>query len=281
MAALSTLAIPTLPGIPAAPPLPVDPRGRARPARRARPSPRALGPLLPAEPALYPWLARRFAPGEATLWVGPARYVETLLELLYAGCAAADGRVSLLEGANRFQPYRVGERARALALDPGEALERVRLARAFTAYQMIGLVDAWAREIRRTRPTLLVAHEIPALFYEAEFPPEERGPLLGHAARVLADLVRTTGLPLLVTCADGLPGFPGLAEHGPRLFDLVRVAPRPGGVHLDAYREAAHLALLQRPDGQRGLEEFGLDSVGEVSRWDGRSRRTAKRSRSG
>jgi len=282
LVALSSVAVPSIPSVPVLVP---EPRVRSAPRPRAgTASPRRTRPdlaLLPDAPALYPWLARRFAPGEATLWVGPAPYVETLLELLYAGCAAVEGRVSLLEGANRFHPYRISERARALGVEPGEALERVRLARAFTGYQMVALVDAWAKEVERSHPTLLVAHEIPALFFAAEFPVEERAPLLAHAARRLAELVRSSRLPLLVTSATGLAGFPGLADDGPRLFDMVRVEPKSNGVHLEAYREAAHLALLERPDGQRGLEEFAPDWREEVSRWGGRSRRTGKRSRSG
>jgi hypothetical protein len=205
--------------------------------------------------------------------------VEALLELLYAGVAATGGRISLLEGANRFHPYRIGERARSLGVDPGEALDAIRLARAFTGYQMVALVEGWAREVKRTRPTLLVAHEVPALFFETEFPEEERVPLLEHAARRIEQLVRSTGLPLLLTSANGFAGFPGLKEHGPRVFDLVRIASDAHGVTLEAYREATRLSMVHRPDGQRGLEEFGGPIAGEVTPWDGRSRRTGRRSR--
>ena len=281
MAAAPSIAIPTARSVPAVlPPPSLPPTLPAlRPSRpRSLPSP---GPLFPDAPALFPWMARRFAPGEATLWIGPARATESLLEILYAGCAAAGGRISLLEGANRFHPYRIGERARSFGLDPGEALDRIRLARAFTAYQMIALVDGWAREVRRTRPTFLVAHEVPALFFESEFPEEERTPLLTHAARTLAALARSTRLPMLITSASGFEGFPGLRDAGPTLFDLVRLTPEPGGLALEAYREATRLALVHRPDGQRGLEEFVGAIAGEVTAWDGQYRRTGRRSRSG
>jgi len=248
-----------------------SPRSRRGRARR----------LLPSEPALFPWIARRLVPGEMTVWSGPSVAVEPLLELLYVGSARARGRVSLLEGANRFHPYRLGELGRAFGLDARETVRRIRLARAFTAYQMVALVDGWAREIRRSHPTFLVAHELPALFFEAEFPPEERAPLLAQMARTLAEIARSTRLPMLVTSASGLAGFPGLKDEGPTLFDLVRLTLEPGGLALEAYREATRLALVHRPDGQRGLEEFVGAIAGEVTAWDGRYRRTGKRSRSG
>lgn len=284
MVAIASTAVPAAPALPVLEPIaPSLPRlvpevGPARPRarRRAAPSER---PVLPESPAVFGWLGRRFAAGEATLFVGPSRVVEPLLELLYVGCVAAGGRVSLLEGSNRFHPYRVGERARSLGLDPGEALERIRLARAFTGYQMAALVDGWSREARAHRPSLLVAHDVPAMFFESEFPEKERAPLLRHVAESLAGVIDATGLPMLLTVPDGLGGFPGLADLGPRLFDLVRVTPGAAGVALEGYREAARLSLVRRPDGQRGLEEF--DGGQEVTPWDARPPRTDRRWTSG
>ena len=277
-----SVAVPrALPAIPSVGPVPVEPvpRPRLRALRLARRSAPTLS--FPATPAVFPWLARRFSPGEATLWVGPPRPTEALLELLYAGVVATGGRVSLLEGANRFHPYRIAERARSLGVDPTEALERIRLARAFTAYQMVSLVDGWARELRSHGASLLVAHELPTLFFESEFPQEERAPLLHHLARCLSRIARASGLPMLVTASGGLSAFPGLAEEGPRLFDLVRIGEGPAGVRLEAYQESTRMDLLHRPDGQRGLEEYDGDPAEGVTAWAGRYRPIGRRSRSG
>jgi Rad51 len=241
------------------------------------------GPLLPSEPALFPWLARRFAPGEVTLWTGPRVAVEPVLELLYAGNARARGRVSLLEGANRFHPYRVGELGRSLGVDATETLRRIRLARAFTAYQMVALVDAWAAEARRHPPTLLVAHDLPALFAADEVPDDERTALLRHVARTLGALADDVRVPLLVTLdPGGLDRFPGLADEGPRWCDLVTFVRGPGTLRLRALRDDARLAIVPRPAGQRGLEEFGGGSAAEeVIAWGAPLRRTARHSRNG
>jgi len=266
---------------PSVPPVapPAD-RPTARP-RAIRPSRRAR-PLLPDAPALFPWLSARFSDGEATLWSGPPGVTEVLLRDVFAGVAAAGGRVSLLEGANRFDPYRVVERGRALGVPPDELLERIRLARAFTVHQMVALADGWAAEVRRHRPTLLVAHELPALFDDPDVDPEERAPLLAAAAEGLRRAAESVRLPLLVTSARGLPGFPGLAERGPRLFDFLRLRPAPGRVVLTSHRVRDRLALVARPDGQVGLEAFGAAPRGEeVIRWDAPSRPTGRRWRSG
>ncbi|HXW67072.1 MAG TPA: hypothetical protein VEL82_04250 [Thermoplasmata archaeon] len=261
-------------------PIPDAPLPRIRLAPRPR---RSRSPaILPREPALFPWLARRFAPGEATVWTGPRTALEPILELLYAGSARARGRISLLEGANRFHPYRVGELGRSLGVDATETLRRIRLARAFTAYQMVALVDGWAAEVRRHRPTLLVAHELPALFAADEVPDDERVALLRHVARVLRALADRVRAPLLVTLAPGgLARFPGLAEEGPRWCDYLSFVRGPSTVRVHALRDDGRLTLIPRAGGQRGIEEFGSPSNEEVIAWGAPPRRTARRSRSG
>jgi hypothetical protein len=261
---------------------PLVPEGERFPLSRPRRARRSARSVLPKDPALFGWLARRFAAGEATLWVGASWAIEELLETLYAGSALVRGRVSLLEGANRFHPYRIGERGRALGIDPGTVLERVRLARAFTAYQLVSLVDAWSSEVRRRPPSLMVAHAPSDLFLTSEVPEIERGPLLQHVAVTLRALTRSSDCPLLITCPGGLSQFPGLREHGPPLYDMVRFTPGPHQLVLDAYREEARLTLVARAAGQHGLDEFGtFEATEEVIAWDARHQRTAKRSRSG
>jgi hypothetical protein len=266
------------PSIPAPPPSESIARIRLAPhSRRSR-----AAPLLPSEPALFPWLARRFAPGEVTLWTGPGVAVEPMLELLYAGNALARGRVSLLEGGNRFHPYRIGELGRSLGVDATETLRRIRLARAFTAYQMVALVDGWANEARRHPPTLLVAHDLPALFAADEIPDDERAALLRHVARTLRTLADDVRAPLLLTLnPGGLDRFPGLVDEGPRWCDLVTFVRGPGTLRLCALRDDARLAIVPRVGGQRGMEEFGGGSAEEVIAWGAPLRRTARHSRNG
>ena len=265
-------------GAPASPhpasPVPVRFAPRSR---RVRPA-----PFLPSKPSLFPWLARRFSPGEATVWVGSPVAVEPVLESLYVGSALARGRISLLEGGNRFRPYHLGELGRAFGLDAAEPLQRIRLARAFTAYQTVALVDGWAREARRHPPTLLVGHDLPALFAADEIAEDERDALLRHIARALRRLLDRLRAPLLLTLGpDGLDRFPGLADEGPRWCDLVAFDRGPHTLRVRSVRDDARLALVPRAPGQRGIEEFGEPTSEEVIAWDVPPRRTVRRSRSG
>jgi hypothetical protein len=248
-----------------------------------RPVPSRAPPILPPEPALFPWLARGFVPGEATLWCGPRLAVDPLLEALYAGSALVRGRISLLEGANRFHPYRIGELGRSFGVEAEATLRRIRLARAFTAHQMVALVEGWAREVRRHRPTLLVGHDLPTLFWDGETPDDERDALLRRVAATLADLLRRVDLPLLLTLGpEGIASFPGLADAGPRWAEYVTFGRGVSTLRLRGLRDDARLTLVARPSGQLGLEAFGgQSSAGEVIAWDVPPRRTARPSRSG
>jgi hypothetical protein len=284
----------TFPVAPAFPPeddvlgLPFRPEERAPPSPRprvrrpARAAPLRAPPVLPSAPALFPWLARSLAPGEATLWCGSRSAVDPLVELVYAGSAAVGGRISLLEGSNRFHPYRIGELGRSLGVDAGATLGRIRLARAFTAHQMVALVDGWAREARRHPPTLLVGHDLPTLFWDGETPDDERDALLRHVARTLAGLLATVRVPLLLTLGpDGAARFRGLADEGPRWADFVRFERGPTTLRARALRDDRRLALVPRAAGQTGIEEFdGRPTAEEVIGWDVPRRRTARRSRS-
>ncbi len=274
--------VPGVESFPLPGPLRVSSRPIGRGCPRSRPRAGCPLPLLPEEPALFPWLARRFAPGEATLWTGPPLAVEPILELLYAGVARAGRRVSLVEGGNRFQPYRIGELGRSLGIDATETLEWIRLARAFTAYQLVALVDGWASEVRRHPADLLVGHDLPALFTNDEIPAEERTELLRHVARTLGELVREVRSPLLLTLgARGFAEFPGLPESGPPWSDLVTFTRGPGTLRAHSLRSDARLALVPRPAGQHGIDEYGEPSPEEVVAWAAPPRRTAKRSKSG
>ncbi len=253
-------------------------RHLSRPTRR--PHRRAM--TLPSTPNLFPWLAQRFSPGEATVWVGPPSAIEPMLELLYAGSAVARGRISLIEGSNRFHPFRIGELGRSLGVDATSTLERIRIARSFTAHQTVALVDGWSAEARHRLPTLLVGHGlVSGPLDDPEVPADERAALASHMARRLSTLLRKVPTPLLLTMEGGLDRFPGLVEEGPRLYDYLLIQHRPNGLTLRALRDDSRFELVQRPSGQRGLDEFSETNEREVMRWDAPRRRTAKHSKSG
>src|SRR3990170_6721402 len=59
-----------------------------------------------------------------------------------AGWMAGQGiDVIVLDGANRFDPYMVSSFAKKVSVLPEDLLKKIRIARAFTCYQMATLVE--------------------------------------------------------------------------------------------------------------------------------------------
>ena len=209
---------------------------RPVPSRVPHPS-RPEGDGVPRFPPLFAWLARRFAPGQLTLWVGARAALDPVLEMLYAGNALGRGRISLLEGANHFNPYRLGEVGRGLGVDAAEVLRHIRLARSFTGYQMVALVDAWSAEVPvGTRPPSSSATTFrPPL--DRRYPrgraggaaPPRRG-IPPHARRVDPDPAPPDARPARTA------RFPGLDEAGPPWCDLVTFSRGPVALRLRALR---------------------------------------------
>ena len=89
-------------------------------------------------------------------------------------------------------------------------------------------------------------------------------------------------MPLLLTLSpDGFDRFRALAEEGPPWSDVVTFARGPGTLRLRALRDDGRVALVPRPPGQTGMEQFGVTFAEEVIAWDAPLRPTARRSRSG
>ncbi|QSW97895.1 hypothetical protein [Haloterrigena alkaliphila] len=81
------------------------------------------------------------------------------------------------------------------------ALESLRVARAFTAYQHHSLVRAVTR---RAGPdaSLIVAPNVASLYHDADLPEWEREDLLAASLETLAELGRVLECPVVVTSAD-------------------------------------------------------------------------------
>lgn len=238
------------------------------------------GCLFPPVPGIFPWLERRFLPGEMTVLQGPSSSVRGFLPFLLAAVVAQGGTVSLRDGARGFAPYEVGALARRWGSPVAEALARIRVARAFTVHQLVTLMETWGEEEAAASPPsdLLVAHEPFALFHDPDVQEYERAALLPHLDRVTARLLRSTKRPLLRVRYDMGADEPVADGPGPRPWETLRLVPRrEGGVVLEATRSREALDLVALAAHQRPLEDF--DDVGAtaggIQRWDARSPPTA------
>lgn len=76
-------------------------------------------------------------PGRITIAFGASAFLPCLLAEL-----ALRGPVAVLDGGNRFPAYRIAREIRKRSLDVLEASNRIHLRRAFTAYQVVHLLES-------------------------------------------------------------------------------------------------------------------------------------------
>ncbi len=118
-------------------------------------------------------LERARQPGLTLLWGSraPARALLTLLAMT----AARGHTPRLFDGGNRFDGYFVARLARRMSADPYALLERIRLSRAFTCFQLAELVENAPES-----PEPLFVLDLLATFYDESVPLRESERLLAH-----------------------------------------------------------------------------------------------------
>ena len=129
--------------------------------------------------------------------------------------AEKDMDVILLDGANRFDPYVVSSLARRASIPPEKLLKRIRIARAFTCYQMAtlmgeklselieqeksGLTDLFPSPLRdpfHRRPWVIVLGPI-TTFLDEDVPEREVRPLFERSLRSV-ERMAMEGVPFLL-----------------------------------------------------------------------------------
>lgn len=122
--------------------------------------------------------------GRLLLVLAPHAAAEAMLAL--TAHLARRGPLRVLDGGNRFNAYRVARFLRPLSgADLSGALERIQVARAFTCYQMLGLLQASPPE---GAPTLVI--DFLDTFYDQSALLAERRRLLDRCLEELARLSR-------------------------------------------------------------------------------------------
>jgi hypothetical protein len=158
----------------------------------------AVRPPLRSIPAIDT-LTGGFEPGKVTLIDSSSRFVFQLASLLCVR-AALDGPVVFVDGGNSIDPYGIARICRARRLDARLVLSRIRVARAFTAYQLSTLVNErldWA--VRESAAgTIVVACPLDLLF-DKDVPWRESYQLTRRSLGEIKAIAREAGVVAIVT----------------------------------------------------------------------------------
>jgi hypothetical protein len=180
----------------------------------------------------------------------------------------------VLDGANRFDPYIVSSFARKILIPPEDLLHRIRIARAFTCYQMATLMGEKLASllmeenmmVRAQKPLVILLGPLNT-FLDEDVPEREVSPLLERSLRKVETLT-----------AEGIRFFlfqSFLSPHSRRAYlmrklfqfaDLVwRISLDDEGLKLVMEKGLASNDGVERL-GLRLGSQIGLKSMGKVIR---------------
>ena len=152
--------------------------------------------------------------GSFHLLIAPRPHVDQLTDACIARLALA-AEVRVLDGGNRFDLHSIARQVRSRTPELQAALEQVRIARAFTCYQMAALLGS-----QPGSSSPLLALNLLTVFHDENVPEAERLRLLGQC---LAELKRLAArAPLLVSAIP--PRTPAAA------ISLARLSAAAGTV---------------------------------------------------
>jgi hypothetical protein len=156
-----------------------------------------------------------YAPRKVLFWGEGAGEISSYV----AGWMAGKGiEVIVLDGANRFNAYTVSSFARRTLIPPEKLLKSIRIARAFTCYQMATLMgEQLISLLRREEATELLQRRWVILlgplttFLDEDVPEREVRPLFERSLRKIEEIA-SGGVPFLLFQSN--PPSPPLRKGG-------------------------------------------------------------------
>lgn len=222
---------------------------------------RASPPRLTTGNRLLDDFLEGFEPGRLTLLNSASPFVHDLVfHLCLRQVLDFDRDVVFVDGGNTMNPHPLAALAKREGVSRQAILGRVRVARAFTAYQMASLLLEALEEEVRAGPGLLVLSAVADLFLDEDVAYEEAYHLLRRGLHRARELVREEELVGIMT-NHGLSQLfrrRGIGNVVHEMADrVVRIQVVKGGLLLVLPGEGRSLPFLPVPPDQAVLEDYG------------------------
>lgn len=144
--------------------------------------------------------ARVSTPPKGSAWILPPNQLTVLYGLSNVGQLAhyflprvllAGKQVLFLDGANRFDPLLIAQFARHRGLAPVDFNQRIRIARAFTCFQLTELLLRAPKFLRAFPADLLIITALPDLYFDEDVREREAGTAFERALEGLRQLTNS------------------------------------------------------------------------------------------
>ena len=195
-------------------------------------------------------------------------YSSTLMHLLCVRAISQfDEEVVWIDGGNLVDPYSISSLCKRLRLDKRNILSRVNISRAFTAYQLVTLIDEKLEEqVERSVPCAVIVSSITELFLDKDMKWMEAHQLLRRCVDSISRITKEhETITVISNDAHRHPRpSPALTTL---LYDgsdaVLQIRSRRNGLLMRSPRKDRDILFSPVPWNQATLEEFGGDSYGK------------------
>lgn len=203
-----------------------------------------------------------FRAGEVTFFEADCDYANTLLHTLCVQAVDRFGEeVVWIDGGNAVNPYTMASMCRRLRIDARDALSMINISRAFTAYQLVSLIEDHLPEQIRTRtPSTVIISSFTSLFTDKDMDWAEARQLLRRCADEVAAATRENETVTLMTAF-----LPTRGEREARRMcsvlreradEVVEVRGRGGQTLLSLPARGGRMAFSPSPWNQSLIEDY-------------------------
>lgn len=202
-----------------------------------------------------------FKSSQVTVFDSDNGYASSLLHLLCVRAISEfDEEVVWIDGGNAVDPYSISSLCKRLRFDKKDILSRVNISRAFTAYQLVSLIDErLEEEVKKSAPAMIIISSLTDLFLDKDMKWMESYQLLRRCSEDLWRITKEYETITLVT--DHTPGY---IRSNPRmtalLYDssdrVVQMRTKKDGLLVRLPREDRSLLFSPVHWNQTTLDEF-------------------------
>ena len=223
---------------------------QARPERRLSTSVRALDDFIGG-----------FRSSQVSLIDSSDRLVLDIVHLLCVNQVLEEGReVVWVDGGNSVNPYALTSLCKRFRVRSGEVLESVNVSRAFTAYQLVTLIEEMMEaEVARTKAGLLVVTSFPDLFQDKDMWWSESLQLMKRCLASMREVTRRHDTVTLVTNL-GLSRMLYKKSLRSLMYSsvdhVVRIENQRAALRISVVNEGRSMLYHPVPYYQRTLDEF-------------------------
>lgn len=209
-----------------------------------------------------------FRSSKVTLLDSDNSYASTLLHTLCVRAISQfNEEVVWVDGGNEVNPYAIGSLCKRLLLDKRDILSRVNISRAFTAYQLVTLIDEKLEEqVRKCSPSTIIVSSITSLFLDKDMKWMESHQLLRRCVDDISRIAKDYEAIAIVSNAayhhvrPG-PGLTALLYEGSDL--ALQIRSRRNGLLMRVPKTDRETLFSPVPWNQSTMDEFRGDSDGK------------------